>query len=281
MSEELKKEDYVEPSCYCDTSMWQKEPPVKKIDSGRVIGKLDEYLYQNDYAKAEKHLDFWMGEAKLGNDKRGQLEIHNELMGLKRKLGKGDEARANAVAALNLVNELELDGTITSATVYINAGTVLKAFGEADKGLPYFEKAKVIYEKLLKDNDGRLGGLYNNMALTLTDLKRYEDALSYYEKAIEVMKRVENGEGDTAISYLNMANCLEAKLGLEDALTGIEECIETAWSLLNSDKLAKDGYYAFVAEKCAPTFEYYGYIGYAEELKAASDGIYAAEREKG
>ena len=47
-----------------------------------------------------------------------------------------------------------------------------------------------------------------------------------------------------------------------------------AEELLLDESNAQDGNYAFVCEKCAPTFEYYGWFMTAEELKRRSDGIY-------
>ena len=38
--------------------------------------------------------------------------------------------------------------------------------------------------------------------------------------------------------------------------------------------MPKDGYYAFVCEKCADTFAYYGYFGYSEELMQRAKKIY-------
>ena len=39
------------------------------------------YMGQKDYAGAERHLKYWLEEAKLGHDLRGQLTIRNELIG--------------------------------------------------------------------------------------------------------------------------------------------------------------------------------------------------------
>ena len=39
--------------------------------------------------------------------------------------------------------------------------------------------------------------------------------------------------------------------------------------------LPRNGYYAFVCEKCAPTFDYFGRFAFAAELRAVSEEIYA------
>jgi hypothetical protein len=69
--------------------------------------KLDEYWGARDYAGAERHLLYWLEEARLGCDERGELMLRNELMGHYRKLGKENEAIAQAEAALKLSGVFE------------------------------------------------------------------------------------------------------------------------------------------------------------------------------
>ena len=266
----LKPEDYNEPDCV----LCMDKTDVKPIDTRRFIEKLDSYFGRNDYDGAERHLIYWLGEAESGNDLRGQFTVYNEMMGLYRKTGRYNEAVAAVDKALYLISSLGIEDTAAAGTAYVNAATVYKTFKKSDTALPLFEKAKVIYEKTLKDNDRRTGGLYNNMALALTDLNRYGEAIEYYEKAINIMTQSENGELEAAISYLNMANAKEAQVGSEAAEEFISDCVEKAKVLIDTKTLKRDGYYAFVCDKCAPTFEYYGYFLYANELKETAKKIY-------
>ena len=266
----IKAEDYEEPVCLLN----MKRDNVNPIDTRRFIEKLDEYLGRNDYAGAERHLKYWLMEAKNGNDLRGEFSVANEMMGLYRKLGREAEAIAATENTLRLIDEIGLGNEIAGGTAFVNIATVLKAFGKAEKALPYYKRAKEIYEKLLAPTDGRLGGLYNNMALALCDLKEYDKAVSYYEKAIGIMEQNENGEQECAISYLNMANVREMQFDSEKAEEYISDYIEKAKKLLDTPTLPQNGYHAFVCEKCAPTFEYYGYFLYANELKERAKRIY-------
>lgn len=266
----LKPEDYEEPACV----LCMDNTDVTPINTRRFIEKLDEYYGRNDYDGAERHLKYWLSEAKNGNDLRGQFTVYNEMMGLYRKTGRYEEAVAASDSALALISSLNIEGTASEGTAYVNAATVYKTFFKSDKAFPLFEKAKAIYEKVLPENDKRIGGLYNNMALTLTDMHRYDEAISYYEKAINIMLQNEHGEPEAAISYLNMANAKEAQTGLEAAEEYISNCIERAKELLDTKTVKRDGYYAFVCDKCAPTFEYYGYFLYAMQLKETAKQIY-------
>ncbi len=270
----LKKEDYTDPQCPFCVDEYKNEPPVKRVPADRILQKADEYFSRDDYDGAERHYLYWLEEAKTYGDDRGAFTIYNELMGLYRKTAQKDKALEALDRAMGIIAREKMDGSISSATAYVNAGTVLKSFNLSDEAMPYFEKAKKIYEESLKGNDGRLGGLYNNMALALTDLKKYDEALSYYNKAIDVMKQVQHGELEWAITLLNIANLKEWQLGLENAQDEISSCLEKAEELLNTPDVPRNGYYAFVCEKCAPTFDYYGYFMVSEDLKSRAKEIY-------
>lgn len=270
----LNKEDYEEPSCPFCTDMFKNEPPVRSIPVSRIIDKLDEHLGRNDYKAAERHLYYWLSEAKEGRDKRGELSVYNELLGLMRKTNQQEKAFDAVKNALRLIDELEFSNNITGGTTYINIATVLKAFDKNEESLPYYKKAEEVYLRLLKDGDSRLGGLYNNMALALSDSGNFDEAEDYFEKAIKIMKNIENGELEVAITYLNLANLAENRYGPEKSEASISEYIEKAKSLLDNPEIPRNGYYAFVCEKCAPTFGYYGYFLYENELMQRAEAIY-------
>ncbi len=271
---ELTRDDYTDPQCPFCTDQYAKEPPVRSIPVGRIISKLDELLSKNDYESAERTLSYWLTEAINGRDKRGELSVRNELMGLYRKLGKKELAIENAEKSLELIDELELTEYVSSGTIYLNCATVYKAFSMAEKAMPIFEKALGIYDANLKPDDTLYAGLYNNMALALTDLDRFAEAEMYYKKAIESLSALKNSEPEQAISYLNMADCAEREKGFENAEKEIQSYIEKAVELLDTPALPQDGNYAFVCEKCAPTFGYYGYFMYEKELKERARRIY-------
>ena len=239
----------------------------------RILSRLDEYLNKNDYVSAEKHLIYWLDEATRGGDTKTELLINNELMGLYRKLGKQEKALSAVNSAISKIESLGIESQVGSATTFLNCATVYKAFGDPERSLPLFVKAQAVYEAELDAFDARLGGLYNNMALTLVDLKRYKEAYELYEKAISIMKTKENGSLEVAITHLNIASAKEAELGMIDAESAITERLDTAKEILDAYE-KRDGYYAFVCEKCASVFGYYGYFLYENELMERSRRIY-------
>ena len=246
----------------------------RTIPTDSVIEKLDFLLSKNDYLAAKEHLLFWLNEAENGSDGKGELLIANELMGLCRKLSQRDEAIKYSQKALSTVKKLGIEQNVGAATTYLNSATVYKAFGRAEESIDLFQKAKEIYENNLNANDDRLAGLYNNMALALVDLKRFLEARELYEKAINVLKQNKGKEPEQAITYLNLASAAEAEHGLLDAEELISLNIEKAMQLLDSVKEREDGNYAFVCEKCASVFGYYGFFHYEKELTERYRRIY-------
>ena len=269
----LEREDYLEPNCVL-CGQPGEETPFRPIPQDRVQEKLREYEDRNDWPGVERHLKYWMAEALDNQDERGQLMLHNEMMGFYRKQGLRDEAIAHAEAALNLIRKLGMDNTVTAGTTWVNAGTVREAFGDPAGGIACFEKARENYEKNLPSEDGRLGGLYNNMGLAMIGCKRYEAAEDLFHRALAVMEKQENGELEQAITWLNLADTAEAAQNPEEAEIRTEACLERAEKLLDSEQLPRNGYYAFVCEKCAPVFGHYGWFMTEAELLSRAQKIH-------
>lgn len=271
---EIKREDYAEPACPFCTDAYQPEPPAHPIPIQRVIDKLSEHFARDDYAAAERHLLYWEATAREGRDTHGLFTLQNELMGFYRKQGDRDRAMKYADEAIESATKMDILDRESGATALVNAATVCKAFGEPERSLELFEQALPVYERELSPDSWKLGGLYNNMALTMCDLGRYDDARSLYRRAIDTMSRVENAEAEQAVTWLNIANLAEAQRGLEDAADEIEDCLVRAMSLFDTPTLPRNADYAYYCEKSAPTFAYYGHFADARELNSRADAIY-------
>ena len=275
----LQPEDYVEPRCVLCGDPYGTVPEVKPVPQQRILQKMDEYMSRRDYAGAERHLLYWLEAARVGHDGRGELTVRNELIGHYRKTGEREKALTQVDAALHLLQMLDYGGSLSAATTYVNAGTACNAFDENERALELFQKAQAIYESAAKTDPRLLGGLYNNMALTLVSLERYREAYPLYQKAMDEMALIPGGELEQAITCLNKANALEDELGMENAESQIFDLLDQAQDLLDHTAAPRDGYYAFVCEKCAPGFSYYGYFAEAESLQKRAEEIYQRAKE--
>ena len=242
----------------------------ESVNMVRVIEKLDGYLDRRDYDGAERHLHFWLEQA---DDPRVRLSILNELIGLYRKTLKEKECLNAVSKALQLAEDLNMKESIMAGTSFLNAATGYKAFGRAEEALRLYKRAEKIYELLLAKDDSRLAGLYNNMAVTLADLCQYDDAEKMYNKELDIMRVQENGKLEMAVTYLNMADLYYARQGPEESEVKVNECLDLAESMLDSADILKDGYYAFICEKCAPAFNFYGRFLMGAKLLAAAGEI--------
>ena len=250
-------------------------PQIRPVPQQRISEKVDALMAKRDYPGVERTLLYWLAEAKAGRDLRGELMIRNELVGHYRKTGEKEKAHDSAAEALRLLLELDFEGSISAATTRVNIGTAYNAFGENEEALAMFKEARRIMEAHPGSSPSLLGGLYNNMGLVLTALNRPAEALDLFAKAMDQMAKAPNGEIEQAVTCLNMANAVELRDGMEKGESEINDLLDKAESLLSIPALPHDGYYAYVCEKCAPTFEYYGSFRTAQALREEAERIYA------
>ena len=274
----IRPEDYLEPACPLCEDPFGAPPSVKSVPQRRIREKLDAYMARRDYAGAERHLLYWLEEARMGRDQRGELMIRNELAGHYRKTGEKEKALEQADAALALLDAMDYGDTVSAGTTCVNAATACSAFGENERALALFERARRIYEEAPGTDPALLGGLCNNMALTLAALGRFGEALALFDRAMEIMEKVPFGRLEQAITCLNRAEVLEKEKGPEESEKEIEALLERAYALLTEGEVPDRGYYAFVLEKCAPAFDYYGWFLAAEELRQRSRNCYGGSR---
>lgn len=263
----ISPEDYVEPDCPISGKPLGTKQKKKRIPQQRVSQRLDELIAQKDYEGAERMLDYWLTEARTLGDEQGEFMVHNEQMGFYRKRGLKDKAYKAVADGEAMLDELGYADSVSGATFYTNAATVYTAFGEPEKGISRFERAKDIYEANTRGNEFKLAGLYNNMATALVDMGRYEEADVLFMQAVELLSGCPSSELETAVTYLNMLDRQIAQRGA----AGVEKeetdfYLETARKYLDSKEVIRDGYYSFMADKCLGIYRALGWNSYADEL---------------
>ena len=243
------------------------------LDAEAFFARLDAALAAEEYEAAEQQLEAAHREALAARDLRFLNLIENEQMGLYRRLGRGEEALAVAKCALA---RLGLTGTVglEAATTRLNAATVLKSLGKNSEALALYEAARPTYERTLSRSDPRLAALYNNTATALVALSRFREAYELYSRALSVLSARDMGCAEAAMTYLNIAEAIEAEQGALDGEGEINACLDRARDLLEHHPV-RDIAYAFACEKCAPTFSYFGRFAYAAEITARGEAIRA------
>ena len=234
------------------------------MDYTRVLDKLDHLVETKDFDAARELLDYWIADAVESRDKVGELNLYNESMGLYRKIGDMEKAMESVSKALSLAESDAMAGMIITGTTFVNAATVYKAFGQAADSIPLFEKAKALYETDLREDDVRLGGLYNNMGLALLDLKRYDEALDSYRQALGVMEKVQPrrvfihaGSNDGVYDDMDRAGrYIDRIMALRDELSpDTEMCFFSLTPVIGKIGARRqqvyDAYNAWLEAKCA------------------------------
>ena len=243
----------------------------KAIPLTRVFDKLNALFAKNDLPGVGRTLDFWEAEARMLADTRGLLEILNEKIGYYRRTSEKEKALASVKEAFELIEKQGVGDPISSATVYLNGATTMKAFGLAKDSMVYYENARKIYESNLEENDYRIAALYNNVSSAYKDLGDYIKAETACMKAIEILEANEDCNGEIAVTLINIAHIYYDQDPFDDR---IYKFMDDAWELLTSPDNEQNGDFAFICSKCYPSFGFFGYFEREAELRALTEKIY-------
>ena len=226
-----------------------------RINIARFIERLDGCFNRNDMKAARECIEYWEAEARRLGDDSGLLTVLNEAVGFYRRTQKKSKALRAMEESLSLVEKLGLTRSPSGATIYINAATTLSFFGREEEGLRLYDQAAHCYIDSDLTESYEYAALLNNKAATLNALKRYDEAEENWKAAIGILKKVGFHDGEIAIFLVLLAHLAFDRDNT--AYEKVEALLDEAWEYLNLDNQAKDGNYAYVLRKCAPSFEYF------------------------
>ena len=109
------------------------------------------------------------------------------------------------------------------------------------------------------------------MALAFEDIGLFGEAENSYKTAVKILRADGEHDAEIAVSLINLAHLYD-KAGCNAG--AIYKLLDDAWEILNSDCLEKNGNFAFVCSKCAPSFEYFDQSDRGKFLKSEADRIY-------
>ena len=165
--------DHIDPVCCFDASQYTGTPDAaptgETVPVPRIVRELDALYDSGREPEAGRFLEAWREKAAALGDWRGELSLLSELMGHYRRDRNEEKGLRSVEDGLRLIREHRMGGTVSGATVMLNAATTMKCFGQAERSLPFFEHVCRVYAEHLDPNDYRFAGLYNNMALSYAD----------------------------------------------------------------------------------------------------------------
>ncbi|MDO5123839.1 MAG: tetratricopeptide repeat protein [Eubacteriales bacterium] len=229
--------------------------PTDRINVMRFISRLDDCFRKNDLEEAVNTVRFWEAEATRLHDTAGLLSVLNEELGLFRRLGDRENALRAIKLTCDILDKEDITGSISRATIIINLATTMKAFGDPQNAIIYYEKAQSVYSELKEEDTYEYATLLNNKSSTLCDLKRFDEAEACLRKAIEILNPMGDYDADIALSYLSLAHLYYDRD--ETSTETVEGFIDTAWDYINGNRQERNSDYAFAISKCAPSFRYF------------------------
>ena len=247
----------------------------------RVLYRFDDLMSKRQFSEAEDLLLYWKKELDDGHGHNNLFKILNELVGYYRKVANPTKGII-AIEELNrfiISNHLEQD--FSASTGYINIATALSSFNKYQESINFFKKAKEIYEKhfdiykLISENENHINdefiekyaSLCNNMATTILNLGDLDTSIYYNKKALEYNTYLKDGDLNSAITCLNLANVIEKKEGLEKGEEEIMKLLNDTKDYLEKHNTEETQHYVYVMQKCVPAFDYYGFFYYANVLR--------------
>lgn len=255
-----------------ECSSCSKEP-ITKLNISRFIEKLDFHFKSNDLEGAKKTILFWESEAKALNDESALLSVLNEGLGLFRRISDRENALRVADEVISLLDSLPMG--LSKAVILTNLATTLSAFGALDKSIKYYSLAEDIYKNSSQKISFEFAALLNNKSSALSSLKRYDEAKTCLEDAIEILKAVGGRDCEIALSLLGIAH-IEFEKGSSNEK--IEPLLDLAWEYINSENQKRDSNYAFIVSKCAPSYRFFKRNLEADALEEVAKEIYGGAK---
>ncbi len=201
---------------------------------------LDSYFARQEIDKVDPFLVSSLQQAKEEEDYAAYISISNEMIGFYRSVSAFEKAYVAAEDVLLLMEELQLDHSEHFATTLLNAATAYRAAGDFAQALRYYRQAVQIYDGLIKPDDYRYAGLYNNMSILLEKMDENEEAIRYAGQALAIIEKIEGGEMETATTLTNLA-LLYFKVSQHEKA---KELLERALSLFENNGEDHDAHYS-------------------------------------
>lgn len=166
---------------------------------------LDSYFASQALDQVDPFLTSSLAQAKEEEDYAAYISICNEMIGFYRSVSAFEKAYVAAEDVLLLMEELNLENTLHFATTLLNAATAYRAAGDYATAIRYYRQALQIYDGTLPPEDYRYAGIYNNMSILLEKMEENAEAITYAQKALSIIEKLEGGGMETATTLTNLA----------------------------------------------------------------------------
>ena len=173
-----------------------------------ILAHYDAMFGKNSLSDIEVYLYKNIEQAKVQSETSVLFTLLNEMIGFCRDTTQKEKALKYCDELLDLLDTMNLKGSVEYATSLLNIANAYRAFGLLEESIQFFENVEHIYNQKLNKNDFGYANLYNNWALAYQEIKDYEMAKDTLLKALTVVDSYEEAKIQQATTRTNLAATL-------------------------------------------------------------------------
>lgn len=199
--------------------VWAAVIAIQSLPYYGAIGKGESYFKQGLYPEAEKEFLYCYEQCKNVDEKDPRLaRVLNNLGMLYRGTGRYKEAepfidRTVLVAEKRFGKRPELPVSMSNKGALLNDEA---RYGEAEK--TFREAIRLWKEHVKKDDDSKLGSIYNGLARSLREQDKLDEAEANAKTALKIKERASGkNSADAAAVLENLGKIAQKKGRMKDA----------------------------------------------------------------
>lgn len=196
---------------------------------------LDTLFSQGDMEAVEPYFQEQQKQAELEGDIGAQITILNERMGFYRETSQYEKAKQCIQRVLELIEAAGLTDSLPHATTLLNSANALRAAGELETAMEYYNRVFALFEGRVPQRDFRYAELYNNVSLLYQEMGRYDMASQCLLNALAIVQEQPGKEFQMAVTLTNLGSSQLQEGKTEEAVQHLTRAITLFQSMQVSD----------------------------------------------
>lgn len=196
---------------------------------------LDTLFSQGDMEAVEPYFQEQQKQAEQEGDIGAQITILNESMGFYRETSQYEKAKECIQKVLELIEVAGLADSLPHATTLLNSANALRAAGELETAMEYYNRVFALFEGRVPQRDFRYAELYNNVSLLYQELGRYDMASQCLLNALAIVQEQPGKEFQMAVTLTNLGSSQLQEGKIEEAIQHLTRAITLFQSMQVSD----------------------------------------------
>lgn len=205
------------------------------MDIDVFFNGLDSLFAQGDMEQVEPYFRQNLSQAEQEQDIGARITILNEMMGFYRETSQYEKAKQSIHDVLELIEQAGLADSLPHATTLLNSANALRAAGELQTAMEYYNQVFALFEGRVPQMDFRYAELYNNVSLLYQEMKRFDMASLCLLNALEIVKQTPGKEFQLAVTLTNLGSSQLQEGKLEDAVKHLRQAVELFQSMQVTD----------------------------------------------